>query len=80
LYAGIDRRYNLQTLTLNLSISPWLEKTILFSISLPPRTFEKLEVPELLSHSHHGKIIQWQQEQKVLMPKSHQPDLLEMIM
>ena len=40
-----------------------------------PRTFEGLEIPEVLTSGHHGKVAAWRKEQWELTTRERRPDL-----
>jgi tRNA (guanine37-N1)-methyltransferase len=40
-----------------------------------PRTFEGLEIPEVLLSGHHGEIARWRRRQRELVTRERRPDL-----
>ncbi|MDK8578187.1 tRNA (guanosine(37)-N1)-methyltransferase TrmD [Corynebacterium pseudodiphtheriticum] len=42
-----------------------------------PRVWRSLEIPEVLTSGHHGKVAQWRRQQALLRTQSRRPDLLE---
>ena len=40
-----------------------------------PRTFEGLEIPEVLLSGHHGEVARWRREQRELTTRERRPDL-----
>ena len=40
-----------------------------------PRTFEGLEIPEVLTSGHHGKVAAWRREQRETTTRERRPDL-----
>lgn len=42
-----------------------------------PRTFEGLDVPEVLLNGNHAEIAQWRRQQRLLVTRERRPDLLE---
>jgi tRNA (guanine37-N1)-methyltransferase len=40
-----------------------------------PRTFEGLEIPDVLLSGHHGKVEDWRREQRQLTTRERRPDL-----
>jgi tRNA (guanine37-N1)-methyltransferase len=40
-----------------------------------PRTFEDLDIPEVLTSGHHGKVEAWRREQRELTTRERRPDL-----
>jgi len=40
-----------------------------------PRTFEGLEIPEVLLSGHHGEIAKWRRRQRELVTRERRPDL-----
>jgi tRNA (guanine37-N1)-methyltransferase len=40
-----------------------------------PRAFEGLEIPEVLTSGHHGKVEAWRREQRQLTTRERRPDL-----
>jgi len=42
-----------------------------------PRVWRGLEIPEVLTSGHHGKVAQWRRQQGLLRTQSRRPDLLE---
>jgi len=42
-----------------------------------PRVWRGLEIPEVLTSGHHGKVAQWRRQQALLRTQSRRPDLLE---
>ncbi len=40
-----------------------------------PRAFEGLEIPEVLTSGHHGKVADWRREQRQLTTRERRPDL-----
>lgn len=42
-----------------------------------PRSFEGLDIPEVLLNGHHGKIAQWRRQQSENITRERRPDLLK---
>lgn len=42
-----------------------------------PRSFQGLDVPEVLLNGNHAEINKWREEQKIMKTKKNRPDLLE---
>ena len=40
-----------------------------------PRTFEGMEIPEVLMSGHHGEVAKWRQAQRALATRERRPDL-----
>ncbi|MFI4935375.1 MAG: tRNA (guanosine(37)-N1)-methyltransferase TrmD [Caulobacterales bacterium] len=40
-----------------------------------PRTFEGLEIPEVLTSGHHGAVARWRREQREIATRERRPDL-----
>ena len=42
-----------------------------------PRTYEGLDVPDVLLNGNHGEIAEWRKEQQIIKTKRSRPDLWE---